>query len=1552
VGLEGGTGAVGGAVLVDTAGRIETRGDEARGVWAQSVGGGGGAGGAATNIILRAMGSLTVGVGGAGGSGALSDTVGVDNAALILTAGAKSDGILAQSIGGGGGVGGYAATAAIQLGGVAPGATSGTASVNVGGTGGTGAESAAVTVTNTGVIGTEGAEAFGIRAQSIGGGGGIGGAAINIRAQDSRPNFSLDANVGGKGGVGGSASSVSVLNEGAIVTLGREAAGISANSIGGGGGDGGFVFDLVVGAAGASNNSYRGVLNIGGKGGSGGTGGDVSVINSDTGADYSGNIVTFGERAYGLFAQSIGGGGGNGSSIISITGLMGGTSNITAGLSLGGFGGQGDAGGDVSVLNEGLIDTSGAHAYGILAQSIGGGGGNGGMAISANLQLKSDVASPLVTVGGIGGDGGDGGDVIVDNAGQIITRGAAAHGIVAQSIGGGGGNAVMGLGMTGSARTSAISNSISAIVGMTGGGQGGVGGQVTVNHSGDITVLGDGAMGIKAESINGGGGSLTFDFSGITGLPGVPFIGADGAAVGPNPMIVARAGAEGVADSVGGRVSVDSTGTFGAAGANGVGSFQQSVGGGGGTINVNAHLSDEDGGFDDPSAPIGIRVTLGGVDGTNNAGGDVESTHGGQIVTTGDNTSGVLVQSIGGGGGRAVVDMSGPSSAMFGPAEFRLGGENGVNEAGGDVSRVQTGAVFTTGVMATGVTLQSVGGGGGSISAIFDNPAPGVVGVSTMATRMAPMAAPVGPPVNVTFGASGGAALNGGSVFGSLVGGAGTTGDHAIGVVAQSVGGGGGELRIRGAGAVHATLGGTAGASGDGGAINLENEGDILTAGFRAHGAVLQSVGGGGGLVFGDFTNPTLVLNTANSGDGGAIMFQQSGDIIVTGEGAYALIAQSLGGGGGWIDGAFAGAAGGAGRGGAIDLGIAGDIFAGGLNSTAILAQSLGADGAGDVSIAVDALVRGGSGSGAGVVIDGGATNTITTSGSISAVSGLAINTGSGDDRVVNTGLVVGNVDLGGGANAFQNQAGSTFVAFSTIDLRDGAPGAPALFTNAGDFLMGLDASAMPVDLAAGDVFGNLDGLGAPTENLLYGARVINTVALDGHFVQTATGHLAFDLAFGPYASDRVNVTGDATVDGTGQVVLTWLENDDRVTLFATGGSGYDNGLEIADTLALDYSVYANAAGVHLGFVSDFGQAFLNANGRALGGHMDRAIRDGGSGGIGRLMALIGNLQAGQEDVYSAIFTDLNPEPHLSPLRTQLASANSFPGDLFTCGASPGLDRDQCVWARVDSLSSEFEGDAEYFGAEGGASRLRMGFERPLDSEWSLAAAVGYEDIDHSVDFVRARSEGDAYNLGLGLRYVGPGGNEFALSLSGGQQSLDTRRRMTIFGDQVGLSSPSSSYMQAGLRLGRVFRGDRLFARPALNATLTALKQDGFSETGLGGLGIERLSETTVIGAFNPEVTFGAVLHDDGTTRADFVFSVGGVFYSEDRIEAPFRLLGANVDSGPAFIATALDSEAVRVGAGVDVTSGDGLSVRVGYSAEIGDRMENHTAGFNLRMRF
>ena len=112
---------------------------------------------------------------------------------------------------------------------------------------------------------------------------------------------------------------------------------------------------------------------LGGAGGAGGAGNTVSVTNQGT-------ITTWGDAAHGIFAQSVGGGGGVGGASSITKSSPGSGNSISLNAVIGGGAGVGGNGSNVMVWQEGDITTYGEGAYGIFAQSVGGGGGMGGTA--------------------------------------------------------------------------------------------------------------------------------------------------------------------------------------------------------------------------------------------------------------------------------------------------------------------------------------------------------------------------------------------------------------------------------------------------------------------------------------------------------------------------------------------------------------------------------------------------------------------------------------------------------------------------------------------------------------------------------------------------------------------------------------------------------------------------------------------------------------------------------------------------------------------------------------------------------------------------------------------------------------------------------------------------------------------------------------------------------------------------------------------------------------------------------------------------------------------
>ena len=141
VGGGGAAGGNGGNVTVTNEGAITASGLNARGIFAQSVGGGGGDGGDAGAIVA---------VGGAGSGTSDGGRVVVENRGAIAS---RAHAIYAESVGGGGGTGGSAV-----------------GWFSVGGGGGSGGNAAAVTVRNSGSLSTTEDNSSAIFAHSVGGG--------------------------------------------------------------------------------------------------------------------------------------------------------------------------------------------------------------------------------------------------------------------------------------------------------------------------------------------------------------------------------------------------------------------------------------------------------------------------------------------------------------------------------------------------------------------------------------------------------------------------------------------------------------------------------------------------------------------------------------------------------------------------------------------------------------------------------------------------------------------------------------------------------------------------------------------------------------------------------------------------------------------------------------------------------------------------------------------------------------------------------------------------------------------------------------------------------------------------------------------------------------------------------------------------------------------------------------------------------------------------------------------------------------------------------------
>ena len=1176
-GGNGARGGDGGVVTVNTlAGSvIMTFGDNATGILAQSVGGGGGNGGFSIGASFNNSDgkSATNTIGGQAGAGGVGMGVTVNNQALIQTFGLGSDGIIAQSIGGGGGNGGFAVSGSVSLGGDATNNT-------VGGSGAGGGNAGTVDVTNSGAIQVARAGTIGILAQSVGGGGGNGGFSGGVVFSNSGDAKNTVGGAGmGVGGLAGDAAKVTVTNSGAITAGGDKGIGIMAQSVGGGGGNGGFAI-----TAGGSTSAASETDSVGGSAGAGGKGGQV-VVTNNTG----GTLTTNGAMAYGIVAQSVGGGGGNGGFTTVANFSLGGDATSKVG---GGAGGGGGSASTVNVDNFDFVHTKGVQSTGILAQSIGGGGGSGGfagaLAFSSGGMVNNQVG------GGSGGAGSSADSVTVFNhAGAMIqTDLNNSVGILAQAIGGGGGSGAFTL--SGAATTSG--DGFSQAVGGSGGAAGSAALNaannsivVTVQNDGTVTTKGKNSIGILAQSIGGGGGNAGVTVSGAYSSSGGASTAVGGGALGGGDA---------------GAVKVINNGIINVQGANSIGIYAQSVGGGGGNAGFTGNLN-----FTDSSknqeTKVGSQV---GAHGGN--GGDVTVISTGSINTTGANSIGVFAQSVGGGGGNNALSIDaqsgGVSTNSIDIGSFLTSANSG--SKGTVTVQLSGGTTSTTGDLAYGVLAQAVGAGGGNGAVVVPDPL--TVGAG-----------------GLTIGLGSMGALGDGSVLMSHVATAmTTTGAGAAGYIGQSIGGGGGmgsvtgDLTFTATGPLTLTLGGSAG-GGSGAAAQVTNTAAFITTGNGAgiasgDGAVAllgQSIGGGGGGSIGAFGVVTgtagpvkLTLGGEETGvNNGGELTLQSGNMITTfGRFAPGVVGQTIGGGGGYasVTAAAGISAAGvqfqlgstAGTGGAADpsqlstvvIG-AGTIATNGEISDGLVAHAIGGGGglAGFVSdgtqlppLASSTLgALAGGGAGATIGVSNGSTIVTNTSGSIGAIA-QSIGGGGGTAQAYGVSIGVSTVRLGAAAGAGGAAGAVSFETFAGITTNGvnahgivtqsigGGGGLFQAFDNAGNALAPTVVGSAAANGDGGAVDVKVDA-GADIRTTGNGAHGIIAQSVGGGGGIVGGGAFVNTLGqTGPFAGSAggAGVAGAVTVNTQANIVVTGAAS---TAIYAQSVNGAGVGGNIGITL-------------------------------------------------------------------------------------------------------------------------------------------------------------------------------------------------------------------------------------------------------------------------------------------------------------------------------------------------------------------------------------------------
>jgi len=300
--------------------------------------------------------------------------------------------------------------------------------------------------------------------------------------------------------------------------------------------------------------------------------------------------------------------------------------------------------------------------------------------------------------------------------------------------------------------------------------------------------------------------------------------------------------------------------------------------------------------------------------------------------------------------------------------------------------------------------------------------------------------------------------------------------------------------------------------------------------------------------------------------------------------------------------------------------------------------------------ITVTGAVYGGR-QGIGLSAAGPNTIAITGTGFVSGRTAAIDTTGgtpASDDTVLNHGIVTGDVDLGGGTNAFDNRSSGYFNSGATVNL-----GAGNTLTNQGDLAPG-------------------------------GSGTIQTTALTGNLVQGSGATFSVDMNADSSTADLLNITGTAVLAGNVRVnPLNLIDPSTPLTILSAAGGVTDNGLTARDTAVVDYTlIFPNATDVAIGDryidftpVTAGGASVLGTqNERNVGANMN-AIYATGGGELHDLQLELMKIES--IETYEEALDRLHGEHYLVQAGAAVGSLHGFRETLLSCPSR--LDRKSVV---------------------------------------------------------------------------------------------------------------------------------------------------------------------------------------------------------------------------------------------------------------------------------
>jgi len=470
----------------------------------------------------------------------------------------------------------------------------------------------------------------------------------------------------------------------------------------------------------------------------------------------------------------------------------------------------------------------------------------------------------------------------------------------------------------------------------------------------------------------------------------------------------------------------------------------------------------------------------------------------------------------------------------------------------------------------------------------------------------------------------------------------------------------------------------------------------------------------------------------------------------------------------------------------------------------------------------------------------------------------------------------------------------------------------------------------------------------------------VGEAIINGGFKQYSTGKLYFDLdTRSALKNDVLTINGKALLGGTIIPVARALLPGAYSFLSATNLTTTTD-LNIASSIPFNWSLANKGSSFSATPVADFraNDLAMSDTGKSIAGYLQRAWSQSDPAHA----TLFGYLsQVPTTDSYqSAIQTISGQSLNAQPMNL-IMSAFSTLGDGMSCpsflGSGVSADKKGCLWGKATGGVSNQSSSGSDLGYNTSSAGLRFGGQKEIATHWHLGGSfgLGYSGLK-ATNFSSYAQTGDV-NISL-KRDLG------ALSLSGslgaGYSTFSNRRSpdLPAIGTALNLNntySSNTSMSMFGARLRAAYHvdiNDNVYLKPYMDIDIIRSRTSGFSESGLGPLGLNVGSVTQTNMMYSPMLEIGSKFELDNKMMLKAYVAVGASFLPNNARTATSSYIGA-MDANGSFQVTSTGPSTVgRLNLGVQLYKSDAIEMKAEYGLMIGQAYSAQTLSARFIYRY